>query len=593
MLGETPDDHRFIVTEPGRGYRFVAKVGVATAEPQASIAQPAIAQPAIARKPYLTHALLGVLGLAIAILVAVVYQLRRAPERPTDARFEIEATKTLNPLSIALSPDGRQIAYVGESQFGSAIWIRALNSLEARVLPGTEGVCQRARIPSGHPMAITSGFGRRRSSSASRSPGVSRRRSRARSRVFGAPIGGQAARCSMRPTRSIALRRPEERPSSFTQLDAALGEIAHSAPWFLPDGRHFLYKVYTVNRRNGAIYIGSLDPSEPRKHLLDASRAIYVDPGYILYTREQMLFARPFDPERREFTGNAVAIVDDVYYRENLDTSAFDAANNGTLIFRRVPAVPPEVPLVWTDLTGNVTTRAGFSLAPVDFSLSPDGKRIVFAQGSYNPDIWIYDIERSVRMRLTASDFEVDHNAIWSPDGASIAFDSHRQGGRAIYEKRADGATPERLLLDAGAHDVRVTDWSADGRFIVFEQDSCVGCAYDIWVLPTTGSDAPFAYASSSFDERAAALSPDARWIAYSTNESGVYQVVVQAFPDASQGRWQISASGGYAPRWVRDGRKLFYHDLAGWIVRVPIVTDPAFEVGDAEAVAQAWGPYQ
>src|SRR6185503_11853167 len=169
-------------------------------------------------------------------------------------------------------------------------------------------------------------------------------------------------------------------------------------------------------------------------------------------------------------------------------------------------------------------------------------RRVVFADG-ISPDVWTLDLERGARTRLT-SEPEVDHGAVWSPDGSSVAFDSHRGGRRQIFAKRADGAVPERLLYDAGAHDVHVTDWSADGRFLVFEKDSHIGGDNDIWLLPLSGGDA-FAYRPTAFDERSAKLSPDGRWIAYVTSESGVYEVVVQSFPDPAARRVQISANGG------------------------------------------------
>jgi hypothetical protein len=188
----------------------------------------------------------------------------------------------------------------------------------------------------------------------------------------------------------------------------------------------------------------------------------------------------------------------------------------------------------------------------------------------------------------------VNHNAIWSPDGSSVAFDWHRDGNLTLYEKRADGADPGRTLLDAGAYEVIATDWSHDGRFIVFEKDPCVACPNDIWVLPMFGGGEPFAYAQSNFHERSGVLSPDGRWMAYMTSESGVYDVVVQAFPDAAQGKWQISANGGAAPRWARDGKELYYYDdVTRSVVRVGIKTDPVFEIGSAVRVADVSGAYQ
>ena len=599
VLGETPEEHRFIVTEPGRGYRFVAKVSAAEAGPEVRLEAmpPAAPRSAVsgARWQKLYPIVTGLLAAAVVLLVVTDYVPRGTSSRPQETRFQIDSSRTLNPLNMALSPNGRQIAYVGEGELGISIWVRSLSSLEARALPGTEGGGAETEYPFWSPDSRSIAF----------------RTGRQLKRVDLAGAGTTTIvddapwfrRGDWGPDGTIlfasgdsgaaVIRRVSASGGesvAVTELDASLGEITHAGPSFLPDGRHFLYKSYNANRLNGAIYIGSLDPNERPKRLLRASKAIYVEPGFLLYTREETLFAQAFDPYRLELKGAAIQIAGDVLYLEPLDTSVFDASNDGTLIFRRAEQEGPDVPLVWVDRAGT-TTAAGLAIAPVDFRLSPDAKRIVFSEGS-PPGVWILDIGRGTRTRLTANP-QVNHNAMWSPDGSSIAFDWHRDGNLTIYEKRADGADPGRTLLEAGAYDVIVTDWSDDGRFIVFEKDSCVACNNDIWVLPMSDGAEPFAYAQSRSDEKSAVLSPDGRWMAYVTSESGTYEVVVQSFPDPAQGKWQISANGGAAPHWARDGKELYYYDGTGSIVRVEIATEPDFKVGKAVRVAEASGAYQ
>jgi Tol biopolymer transport system component/DNA-binding winged helix-turn-helix (wHTH) protein len=597
VLGETPDEHRFIVTEPGRGYRFVAHV---SRSPAAARVEPLTAgthddvPSGASRWRKVGYAAAGAFAMAIVLVLLRSY----APPQPADSpprpatRFRIDTAPTLNPLNMALSRDGREIAYVGQAEFGSAIWVRSLGAIEARPLPGTEGATETAYpfwSPDGRYIAFRSGMQLKRIDVANGAvetifDGISLFR-----RGAWGPDG-----TILFATEEVIHRVPVTggEASSVTTLDSPAGEVCHSAPHFLPDGRHFLYKATNVNRRNGTIYVAALDSAESPKRLLEASRAVYVEPGFIVYTRGHALFARPFDAARLEFTGEPTQIADDIVYREILDTSAFDAADDGTLIYRREREPDAPAPLVWIDRSG--TTRAGGpSIARADFELSPLGTQIAFAEG-IAPDVWTVDLARGARARLT-SDPQVDHNPIWSPDGTAIAFDSHRQGSRGIFVKRADGAVDERGLLDAGAHDVRVTDWSADGRLIVFEQDSCVGCAYDIWLLPTGEGGQPFPYIETDFDERSARLSPDGRWIAYMTSESGIYEVVVQSFPDPAKSKRQVSANGGSAPRWARGGQELYYYDLTGSIVRVPIGDGHALEIGEPVRVAAApsanrWG---
>lgn len=600
VLGETPDEHRFIVTVPGRGYRFVAHVSREPASgPTAAPAVGARAQvepressPA-RRSPVVYVA--GAVAAGFVLLAAVLYVPHvplgeSTPARPTrqpPTRFVIDTAPTLNPLNLALSPDGRKIAYVGETNVGSAIWVRTLDAVEARLLPGTDGATETA-----YP------FWSRDSRYVVYRAGRELKRveveTGATSVITDDIVGYRRGAWGADDTILVATEEVILRFSAngghgvpVTAVDESLGEMCDSAPSFLPDGRHFLYKATNVNRRNGAIYVGSLDPAEPRRRVVEASRAVYVEPGYLVFARERTLFAQPFDATRLELTGTPIRLADDVVYREVLDTSAFDAAA-GTLIYRREPLLHDSVPLTWVDVSGKAGEPTGESMPAVDFELSPDGTHVAFADG-ISPDIWTLDLERGSRTRLTSAP-EVDHNPVWSPDGTSVAFDSHRGGSRQIFEKRADGAVPERVLHDAGAHDVRVTDWSADGRYLVFEKDTHIGGDYDIWVLPLAGGEA-FAYNPTRFDERSARISPDGRWIAYVTAESGVYEVVVQSFPDPSVRRVQVSANGGYAPRWARGGAELYYYELTGTIVRVSLTSE--LSVGHSARVGQAAGPYQ
>src|ERR1700730_14773601 len=532
---------------------------------------------------------------AVAALIPAVMYFRsfRSTATAPDTRFEIPATG--NPFLMAISPDGRSVAYVAPSDSGvTMLWVRPLNSLDARMLPGTSG----AQSPDWSPDSRFVVFG------------VPAERKLKKIEVAGGPaqtladLGGGYTRGTWNREQIIlfgssngGIRRVPasggEAPE-ITELDASLGEIAHNTPWFLPDGRHFLYTAWSNQPENRAIYVGSLD-SKTRKRLMTAeSKAVYVRPGFILFLRSQTLMARPFDADRLEFTGEAIPVAEEVAYNPQLGQSAFYASDEGTLIYRkgRVEQGQGTWRWSWMDRTGKTSGTIDVPLnLNADVRVSPDGKQVAcfdggvgFFFGSGPADVWVYDLDRNVRTRVT-TDAAPDGFPVWSPDGTRLVFSSLRGNGVALYEKPSNAAVPEQIVLQSESGMVVVArDWSLDGRFVVFEKNRPAGANYqrDLWVLPMSGDRKPFKYLGTSFDEGQPVLSPDGRWLAYVSNEARTYQVVVQPFPDASSGRWQISTNGGVYPRWRRDGRELYYLDPERRIVAVPVTAEGGFKVGKA-----------
>ncbi len=525
------------------------------------------------------------LGAAVAALLvatsilAFLYLRKPAPTVPS-IRFEVPAVGS--PFFLSISPDGQSLAYVATSDDGkSAVWIRALSSLDARMLPGTEGAdlpdwspdsrfivfgaegkLKKVDVSGGPPQTLTNLLPGNHSRSAwSRDGVVLFANNRVIRRV--AAAGGDA--------------------SNVTEIDESLGEIFHATPWFLPDGRHFLFQVWSEQPENRAIYVASLD-SKTRKRLMDAeSKALYVPPGYILFVRQRTLMARPFDADRQEFTGEAVPIADEVTYATNNGAAAFYASDEGTLIYRRGTTAPTITrQWVWIDRAGKTSSPIGQPHNAQIVKLSPDGKRIIFHDniGADQPDVWIYDLDRDLRTRLT-TDPAGDGFPVWSPDGERVVFTSNRSlsapQGRAaspsqarrgpgapdltLFEKPSSGALPEKVLrLPEPGKQVFPMDWSRDGRAIVVQQFQAGQGPdqSDLWVVPLSADEKPFPYLATSFNEGEPALSSDGRWLAYVSNESGSPQVVVQPFPDPSGGKWQISVKGGHYPRWRRDGREIY-----------------------------------
>jgi Tol biopolymer transport system component len=262
-------------------------------------------------------------------------------------------------------------------------------------------------------------------------------------------------------------------------------------------------------------------------------------------------------------------------------------SDEGTLIYRKALAQSATRRLVWMDRSGKASPPIGPPSAAAQIRLSPDGKRVVFSEGldGAADDIWVYDLDRDVKLRLT-TDPALDHNPVWSPDGTRLVFDSHRSGDAAFYVKPSSGAVPEQLLLpsESGVQQ-GPRDWSSDGQTIVYQKLKTG--SWNVWVLPLSGDRKPFPYKVSPFNEMLPALSPNGRWLAYQSDESGKFQIVVQPFPDPSSGKWQISTEGGAYPRWKwkRDGRELYYVTPAGEMIAVSVTTDSKFDIGKSTAL--------
>ena len=318
------------------------------------------------------------------------------------------------------------------------------------------------------------------------------------------------------------------------------------------------------------LYLGSLD--EPATHRLvaaDASGA-YAHPGYLLWPRQGVLVAAPLDAARGTLSGDAVPILPAVGSDVTRNRTAFSVSSAGLLAYRTV--VTGRIRLVWMDRSGRVVRALG---PPDENTLiypepSPDGQRVAVqrtVQG--NMDIWQVDAARGIPSRVTF-DANVDSTAVWSPDGSRLVFRSNRNGVYDLYQKPANGAGDEQRLF-ASSDDKIPSDWSADGRVLLYVNENAK-TGRDLWALPieSQGVGTPFPLVQTRFAEDQGQFSPDGRWIAYRTNESGQNEIYVQAFPGPGS-KARISTEGGSQPRWRRDGKELFFVAPDNRLMAVPI----------------------
>jgi Tol biopolymer transport system component len=370
------------------------------------------------------------------------------------------------------------------------------------------------------------------------------------------------------------------------------------APRFLPDGKHFIYGAGSPGSTNST-YFASLDGRENRSVLQQGNGHAAYASGFLLYCRGTTLVAQAFDPDKGQVTGTARPIEQ---IGQGALYSFFDPSQNGVLVYQPSMHAPTETQLAWFDRSGKRQAFIGVPAVHFDLRLSPDAGRLASSMGIPKSEMWLDDLKRGVRMRLTF-DPETDKGIpVWSPNGNRILFSTLR-GSKArvgIYEKASSGAGGEELLLSSDRPDQEAwaTDWSRDGRFILFSRgDMANDSEADIWVLPLVGSRKPSLFLHAAAAAYDAQFSPDGRWVAYTSRESGRPEVYVAPFEatkflngsiahNAPAGKWQISNNGGSVPRWRGDGKELFYIGPQNTVTAVEVQgKGTSFEVGRGQSI--------
>jgi serine/threonine protein kinase len=551
------------------------------------------------RSPFRFVAAVAVFAIASAAFLAFVHYGESPPDDAI-VRFEIPAppNTSLNTghfSGLRLSPDGQQVAFTAIDREGTLrIWVRKLDSLQTRFIPGTEdsgrpgpfwspdsrflafvkdGKLKKVDISGGSPVGICD---------ATRYAGGSWNRDGVI--LFGGPDGiFRVSQAGGTPT--VVTSTQEEK------------EQAHAFPEFLPDGRHFIYSAMNTGSRT--VFLGSLDKKGRKILLPGGGIAQYLppakrgEPGYVLAMRDGTLMAQRLHTSRFDPLGEAFPIDEHV---GSLDPGIgyFAIAANGTLAFRAAP-VPPRSHLMWLDRAGKAMENVGPPGAYGELALSRDGTRVAVSQSgeSSTTDIWLMDLARGASSRFT-TDRANDVAPVWSPRGDRLAFSSDRGRLRTVfglYAKDSGGVGSDELLLKAGGQQV-ATDWTPDGELLIFERRAWKS-GYDLWVASMNGqqnagerSSTP--YLNEPFDERQGQFSPGevrpTRWVAYASNESGRYEIYVQSFPPGAP-KSMVSNRGGMQPRWRRDGKELFYVSPAGTLMAVDVKVGAKFEHGVPRAV--------
>jgi len=567
-LAKDPEERWQSAHDVGAELRWIAEAGSrAGTEPRAVAGR---------RQARIAWAVAAVLAAALALTLTCWRGSDRSSP-PVVASLLPPATSAFD-LSAgppALSPDGLEFAFVASTAGGkSLLWVRTLKASSDRPLSGTEGACCPFWSPDGRRLGFFAEGKLKRVEASGGAPEVLCDARDAgggtwnkRGIILFAPGQGQ-------PIHQVSASGGLSRP--VTRLDATRGESFHSSPVFLPDGQHFLFGVATGSTVPflDSIHLGSLDGDAPKQLVRAQANAAYAA-GWLFFWRDRVLRAQRFDWKRGALEDEPFQIATDVEGRPSHTTAYFSVSQNGLLAY--VHGAADLSRLLWCDRSGRETESIGTPAFYYYPRLSHDGRRLAVDQSNLTQqgDVWIHDLSRTEATRLT---FDVaDETApIWSPQDDSIVFSRAAGAASDLFRKTPDRPAAEEPLLVSPTRK-HPTDWSPDGRFILFTSDP-ERRNEDLWVLSLEGRKAAPVVASR-FDEWDGQFSPDGRWIAYVSNESGRPEVYAQAFPGPGPRR-KVSTAGGLMPKWRHDGAELFYVAPDRRLMAVPVRKAANLEVG-------------
>jgi eukaryotic-like serine/threonine-protein kinase len=546
-----------------------------------------VAAPVVASRRRHDRVAWGAVGALAGVLVgaAAIWSVSRA--RPSDARLvtraaiPIPAQETFvldRYVTLAISPDGRRIAYVARKDGKRQLVQRSLDAAEGTPIAGTEGAYSPFFSPDGQWV----GFG---------AEGKIKKVALA----GGAPVtvcalhSDELLGASWGPDDTLVfpdkwggplLSVPSSGgvPAAVTKPDGKGGDHGHIFPEILPGGKAVLFSVFTGGSLDDyRIDVQSLATGERKTLVKGGTFGRYAASGHLLYLRGATLFAVAFDPVRLVTTGPAFPVAQGVYENTN-GGGGYAISGNGTLLYSAGGLQLPGRSLLWVDRQGHASPASALKRPFDRVSLSPDGGRIAVQVQAETYDIWVLDLARDSLTRLSFG--KDDGSPVWSPDGKWIAFSSTQSGTDNLYLRRSDGSgAEERLTSYQKQESTSPISISPDGKQLVFQLTRAD--AQEIWVCPFEKGSVPRPLLQGPFRHEGGWLSPDGRWLAYVSNESGRREVYVTAFPGPG-GKWQISTDGGGSARWAPDGREIFYAKDKK-VFRVALTTSPAFSASRPE----------
>ena len=541
--------------------------------PQSGSPPPTVIPPKASYIPWLVAAL----ALALAAIAAARLYFHSSPSAAPRSRWVMAAPEKstlqstgLEGGSIAVSPDGQRLAFAATDSNGKQqLWVRPLDALQATPVPGTEGAYFPFWSPDGSSLGFFSNRQLKRVS-LDGGPGV--------------PLSDvHIGRGGTWSQQGVILYAPNVdgplfqipaaggTPSAVTEVDSSVHDT-HRWPSFLPDGQHFLFFAAghdDLSNTHDAVYVGSLDNKASKLVVATHSGAAFAN-GRLLYLNDSTLMARPFDLRRLELTGNAVVVQEGVESNTGYWSAIFSVSQNGLLAF--TPTDPNSGNrLTWFSSEGKPLGTVGELGRYQSLSLSPDGRQAIVEHSLPHHELWIYDLQRNSRSQLTFGP-AANSASVWSPDGKEIVFASNRNGHPDLYRRSISGSgsgpSDERLLLQLPGNKYPEA-WSPDGNYLLYSVSARNRTS--LWVVNTSGQEAPRLLLDDPFFAASGNFSPDGRWITYASQEQGGSDIFVIPFPGPGAKRQISSKNTTHYPAWRKDGRAIFYADDDGNILETAV----------------------
>ena len=522
---------------------------------------------------------------AIVLLAWPAYLYVQGPPAPEEIRFRVPRNLTAQPdetqggnsasggaatfsrADSAISPDGRLIVFVARAQPGDtmALYVRPVGAVAPQRLAGTDDASRPFWSPDSRSIAFVSKGKLKKVEAAGGRP----------QDLCDAPTfaGGtwnhEGTILFGSPSGVFRVSQEGGTPEAITTVDPS--ESGHLWPRFLPDGRHFLFLAKSGDASKSGVYAAAIDSKDRTRVLAVDTNVAYTDPGAIVFERDGAVYAQPFNADTLAFSGEPTRIADEVTFESSIGKGDFDVSRNGVLIYYvsgtgagAVGEEAWEYQLQWTDRSAQPLGSVGPWGIYRGLEISPNGQRVaVHRHDGTGGDLWVMEPPPQSPKRITFDATQDNSSPIWSPEGDRIVFTSKRNGKLGLYETRSDGSGTDGDLLFESDLPKAPMSWSPDGKRLVFwmHDPKTLG---DIWILPMEGDKKPVPFLASSRNETHPQVSPDGKWIAYTSELTGRKEVYVQPFPTGT-GRWQISPDaglGGDWPRWRKDSQELYYHSL-------------------------------